>query len=196
MSLQDDINNLQSVITQNSGSAINDFSGAVQNMQSAGNNAVGNIGPAIDQLSDSNPQVMQITQFAWQENGKLAGITSDNSVSQDDVNQAASILKQMASQYGQAYRLALSLQQTKAANPAPSPHVSPNQSPAVTPTTNPVISNPQTSGKKKFGLPKMGVTEVGIGLGAVVGFAFGGPIGGAGGALVGGAIGSLLKGKV
>lgn len=197
MSLQDDINNLQSVIAQNSGDSINDFGGAIQNLQSAGNNAVGSIGPAIDKLSGGNPQVMTMTQWAWQKNGTLASVKSDDSASKDDLSSAVSMLKQMVDWYGQAYRLALSLQHAQAATPAPSPHQTVYQPPPAKPVTPPAPPiNPQSNTGKKFGIPKVSPTGAGVGIGAIIGFAVGGPIGAAGGAMVGGAIGSLFKGKV
>src|SRR5271166_4093831 len=59
----------------------------VAQLQAAGNAAVGAVGPALDTLSGSNPDVMKLTQQAWQLNGKLA--------TQADVDTAKALVGQM-----------------------------------------------------------------------------------------------------
>jgi hypothetical protein len=108
MSIDSDIAALQATLAQFS-TGITNFGGAIQAMQTAGNAAVGSIGPAIDALAAGNSQVMTITQRVWTRNGALAGVTSGDSATQDDLSSAKSILGDMVSQYGVAYRLAKSL---------------------------------------------------------------------------------------
>jgi hypothetical protein len=72
----------------------------VAGLQTAGNAAVGSVGPAIDALSGSNPDVMKMTQLAWQQNGKLAGVKGS------DVDTAKGIVSQIITLYQQAAKLA------------------------------------------------------------------------------------------
>lgn len=71
----------------------------VASLQAAGNAAVGAVGPAIDTLSGSNPDVMKLTQQVWQLNGKLAGV--------NDVDTAKALTSQMITIYQQAQKLAV-----------------------------------------------------------------------------------------
>ena len=80
---------------------VTDPAGAIQSLQAAANAAVGSLGPAIDQLSGSNPAVMKLTQQAWQKNGQLAVMTTD-------LGAAKSLVQQMISLYSQAVKLAQS----------------------------------------------------------------------------------------
>lgn len=195
MTTPDDITNLQNTINQNSGDGINAYGQAIQNLQSAGNNAVGSIGPAIDQLSNSNPQVMTITQWAWSKNATLASVKSDDSATKDDLSSAVSALQQMHDWYDQAYRLALSVANAKAATPQPaahSPGLPTQPKPVPVPSKVPIVSKPVTT---KTNIPG-GAATVGASIGGTIGFFMGGTLGMAGGALVGGAIGSMIKGKM
>ena len=120
MSIDSDISALQATLNQFA-SGVTNFSGAIQAMQTAGNAAVGSIGPAIDALAAGDSKVMTITQRVWTRNGALAGVTSGDSATQDDLNSAKAILGDMTSQYGVAYRLAKSLGAPKAVAPRAAP---------------------------------------------------------------------------
>lgn len=124
---------LQAAIAQYGGASAADPVGAVAGLQTAGNAAVGAVGPAIDALSGSNPDVMKVTQSAWQQNGKLAAVNNSASATQADVNAAKAIAQQMLTSYQQAQRLA----QPAAKAPATSGSGSgPTTTASVTPTVS------------------------------------------------------------
>src|ERR1700676_2678598 len=100
---------LNNAVRDNSGSTITNPGGAVANLQAAGNVAVTSVGPAIDQLSGSDPKTMAVTHMAWVENGKLAAVNNGASATAADVASAAASVTQIATLYGQAQRLAQSL---------------------------------------------------------------------------------------
>lgn len=121
---------LEAAVAQYGGAGITNPGGAVAGLQAAGSAAVGAVGPAIDALSGGNPDVMKMTQWAWQQNGKLAAVDSSGAATQSDVDAAKAIAAQMLTYYQQASRLAAS--QPKAAPAAHSPRPSPAPAPAAT----------------------------------------------------------------
>ena len=101
---------LQASLTQYGVPGVNRFGdAAVAGLQAAGNVAVGAVGPAIDALSGNSPDVMKLTQQAWQANGKLATVNRSDTAGQADVDAAKAIVTQMIAAYQQATRLAASL---------------------------------------------------------------------------------------
>jgi hypothetical protein len=105
-SIDQQILDLRTLIAQMSGPGITNPSGAIQQLQSAGIQAVSTIGPAIDQESGNSPDVMKMTQWAWSSNGTLSAFPVTDNLG--NVNNAALVLKQMADWYSQAHQLAQS----------------------------------------------------------------------------------------
>jgi len=158
---------------------INNFGGAVQNLQAAGNQAVGSLGPAIDSLSRANAQVMAITQYAWIKNGALAGVNASPSATADDLATALSCLSDMNDWYNQAYRLAKSVAAPAAAT-RPAAAAAPRQAPA--PALVPVHAAALAPAHMPMTGSGMVVTVstgvIGFALGVrVAGLVLGGPIG-------------------
>lgn len=91
---------------------------AVAALQTAGNTAVTSLGPAIDKLSGGDPNVMNLTQQAWQQNGALAVIDSSSAATQSVADSAKAIASQMVQYYQQAAKAAA---KSAAAAPAQSP---------------------------------------------------------------------------
>ena len=139
--IDDGIAHLRISIQSNTGPNINNFGGAIQALQSAGSEAVSQLGPAIDALSGGSPDVMQITHWAWNKNSVLASIPISETGSAIDTSEgagfqhsitpsenltaAAAAAKQMLDWYSQAYRLAQSKHFV-----APQLHLSPQGHPA------------------------------------------------------------------
>jgi hypothetical protein len=177
---------LQQAVAQYGGPGIDNPSGAVQGLQAAGNIAVSTVGPAIDTLSGGAPDVMKVTQFAWQANAKLAGVRSGPDATQDDVKAAKAIVLDMISQYQQAQRLAASKHFVPKAAPAPvvpsggQPMSAPAPSPAplvVTPSPWASILLPTAAGGAigYFGLAavRAALGPVGLVVGAIAGMLIG-----------------------
>lgn len=130
---------LQAAVAQYGGPGITNPSGAVAGLQAAGNAAVGVVGPAIDAMSGGSPDIMKMTQWAWQQNGKLATVNSSGAATQADVDAAKAIVGQMITFYQQASRLAASLP-TSASGSTPIPVSGGNRSSQVPTTTPPTDS--------------------------------------------------------
>lgn len=186
--ISDSLASMQAVLNQFTGSITNP-TGVVQAYQAAGNTAVGQIGPAIDALSGSNPNVMKMTQWAWSKNGQLAGYT-------DDVVSARAALQQMLTWYQQAYRLAQS-QRTAAPASAPAysaPVAAPHPlAPAPLMPTGPSPLAPAL-GHAKITSAEIFATSGGGAVGLIVGarvagLALGGPFG----FIIGASAGFLLS---
>jgi hypothetical protein len=130
-------------------------SASLSDLQLAGNISVQVTGPAIDQLSGSNPDVMSLTHQAWVKNGDLAGAT--------DLGSARNSFMQMTSLYTQAYQKA---QPYHVTSPTPAYHA-PAPSPA-SPYATPSAPIPQKS-------PLVALLTTAIG--GIGGFVLGGPVG-------------------
>jgi hypothetical protein len=170
--IDDGIVALASAISQNTGPSITNFGGAVQALQSAGNTAAANLGPAIDSLSGGNPKVMTMTHWAWLKNGELSNLPIDNSANAAVLNNAASMLSQMKEWYRQANLLAKSLHYVAPAVSAAHPMYSPP--PSYSPAPQFEYPPPMVSPPKSVVLEQVFAS----GIGASVGFAVAGPIGG------------------
>jgi hypothetical protein len=147
------IASLQAAVAQSSSSA--NPAGAVAALQAAGNAAVSAVGPAIDALSGGNPDVMKVTQQAWQQNGALASL---NGGTQSDLDAATKIAQQMIAYYQQAAKLAASK-----APPTKSGSAANSKSPASSsglPATTPDASS--------SGLDPMTWVAIGCGAAALV----------------------------
>jgi hypothetical protein len=189
------------------GGPITNPAGAVANLQAAGNVAVTSVGPAIDALSGSNPGVMNLTHMAWVENAKLAGYNNGSApqylpgglpnpdakqnATQADVDNAVASVRQIATLYGQANTLALSLgykpsasKPTAARAPTPTFAPMPSAMPPIVPDTVPV---PTVTAKRVV------VTAGGASVGLIVGARFAGAaVGGPIGFLIGAGLGWIL----
>jgi hypothetical protein len=181
---------LNNAVRDNSGSTITNPGGAVANLQAAGNVAVTSVGPAIDQLSGSDPKTMAVTHMAWVENGKLAAVNNGASATAADVASAAASVTQIATLYGQAQRLAQSL----GYNP-PSAAKAPAYIPPTTPYYAPPPSVPDAPPPDASPVTAKRVITTGAGMGAglfigarLAGLAVGGPVG----ALIGAGLGWVL----
>jgi hypothetical protein len=181
---------LNNAVRDNSGSTIANPGGAVANLQAAGNVAVTSVGPAIDQLSGSDPKTMAVTQMAWVENGKLAGVNNGASATAADVASAAASVTQIATLYGKAQRLAQSL----GYKPPPAAKA-PAYTPPTTPYYAPPPSMPDAPPPDASPVTAKRVITTGAGMGAglfigarLAGLAVGGPVG----ALVGAGLGWVL----
>lgn len=182
---------LNNAVRDNSGSTITNPGGAVANLQAAGNVAVTSVGPAIDQLSGSDPKTMAVTHMAWVENGKLAGVNNGANATATDVASAAASVTQIATLYGQAQRLAQSLgykppPSAKAPTYAPPPTTPYYAPPPPMPDAPPPDASPVTAKR---------VITTGAGMGAglfigarLAGLAVGGPVG----AIIGAGLGWVL----
>ena len=182
---------LNNAVRDNSGSTITNPGGAVANLQAAGNVAVTSVGPAIDQLSGSDPKTMAVTHMAWVENGKLAGVNNGANAAATDVASAAASVTQIATLYGQAQRLAQSLgykppPSAKAPTYAPPPTTPYYAPPPPMPDAPPPDASPVTAKR---------VITTGAGMGAglfigarLAGLAVGGPVG----AIIGAGLGWVL----
>ena len=182
---------LNNAVRDNSGSTITNPGGAVATLQAAGNVAVTSVGPAIDQLSGSDPKTMAVTHMAWVENGKLAGVNNGANATAADVASAAASVTQIATLYGQAQRLAQSLgykppPSAKAPTYAPPPTTPYYAPPPPMPDAPPPDASPVTAKR---------VITTGAGMGAglfigarLAGLAVGGPVG----AIIGAGLGWVL----
>lgn len=113
---------------------------AVADLQAAGSEAVRVVGPAIDALSGGHPDVMRLTQLAWQKNGQLAGVNSSGATG-SDVETAKGIVGEMITSYQQAAKLAASIAPKASAGSAQTQK--PGGSSAMTP---PVPDAPPSGG--------------------------------------------------
>jgi hypothetical protein len=182
---------LNNAVRDNSGSTVTNPGGAVANLQAAGNVAVTSVGPAIDQLSGSDPKTMAVTHMAWVENGKLAGVNNGANATATDVASASASVTQIATLYGQAQRLAQSLgykppPSAKAPTYAPPPTTPYYAPPPPMPDAPPPDASPVTAKR---------VITTGAGMGAglfigarLAGLAVGGPVG----AIIGAGLGWVL----
>jgi hypothetical protein len=132
---------LQAAVAQYGGPGITNPSGAVAGLQAAGNAAVGAVGPAIDAMSGGSPDIMKMTQWAWQQNGKLAAVNSSGSATQADVDAAKAIIGQMITFYQQASKLAASLPTSASSIPV-SGGGRPSQVPATAPPVDSTVPVP------------------------------------------------------
>ncbi len=119
--IDDGIASLRIAIRTSTDPSIQNFGGAVQALQAAGNAAVGGLGPAIDALSGGDPTVMKTTQLAWSKNGALAALPVDNTADAGVLAMARQGAQFMLDRYSQAFNLAKSLHYVPHAAPAPSP---------------------------------------------------------------------------
>jgi hypothetical protein len=181
---------LNNAVRDNSGSTITNPGGAVANLQAAGNVAVTSVGPAIDQLSGSDPKTMAVTHMAWVENGKLAAVNNAASATAADVASAAASVTQIATLYGQAQRLAQSL----GYKPPPATKA-PTYTPPTTPYYAPPPSMPDAPPLDASPVTAKRVITTGAGMGAglfigarLAGLAVGGPVG----AIIGAGLGWVL----
>ena len=182
---------LNNAVRDNSGSTITNPGGAVANLQAAGTVAVTSVGPALDQLSGSDPKTLAVTHMAWVENGKLAGVNNGANATAADVASAAASVTQIATLYGQAQRLAQSLgykppPSAKAPTYAPPPTTPYYAPPPPMPDAPPPDASPVTAKR---------VITTGAGMGAglfigarLAGLAVGGPVG----AIIGAGLGWVL----
>jgi len=202
------ISALNNAVAQTTGGGpVTNPAGAVANLQAAGNVAVTSVGPAIDAMSGSNPGVMNLTHMAWVENAKLAGYNNGSApqylpgglpnpdakqnATQADVDSAVASVRQIATLYGQAQRLAQSLgykppPSAKAPTYAPPPTTPYYAPPPPMPDAPPPDASPVTAKR---------VITTGAGMGAglfigarLAGLAVGGPVG----AIIGAGLGWVL----
>lgn len=182
---------LNNAVRDNSGSTITNPGVAVANLQAAGNVAVTSVGPAIDQLSGSDPKTMAVTHMAWVENGKLAGVNNGANATATDVASAAASVTQIATLYGQAQRLAQSL----GYKPPPSAKAPTHAPPPTTPYYAPPPPMPDAPPPDASPVTAKRVITTGAGMGAglfigarLAGLAVGGPVG----AIIGAGLGWVL----
>jgi hypothetical protein len=107
--IDDEISHLRIALHNGSDPTINNFGGAVQALQAAGNEAATLLGPKIDSLSGGNANVMRMTQWAWSKNGHLNSLPNTDLATKDTLSSAVVDIRQMLDWYSQAHRLAQSI---------------------------------------------------------------------------------------
>lgn len=179
-----------------------DSGSAIAALQAAGNAAVGVVGPGIDMLSGSDPKTMQVTHFAWLNNGKLASVGSGSSATVMDLQSAISIASDMARQYGEAYRNVtvskarggMGVRAPVAPKPAAPAYVAPT-TPAVAPLA-PLPAVAALAPVPETGLDPATKTTIAVSTGGVFGLLLGGAVGLRAGArvglFIGGPVGALF----
>ena len=206
--ISDGLAGLQSALSQYGSASVTNFGGAITALQAAGSAAVEVVGPAIDILSAGDAKVKAITQRVWQTNTQLSGLTGGDGALQSDWAYAVSTVRNMMSQYGEAYRLAKSYKVPAlgqaAARAAGAPKIAAGApkiaakkavstalaavpTVAITPTKSPTLGEDANTMGAILGAV-VGLTlggAIGWSAGAKAGLVIGGPLGGAAGALAG-----------
>ena len=226
--ISDGIAGLQSALSQYGGSGINNFDDALAGLKAAGTAAVNVVGPAIDIMSGGDPKVKNITLRVWQMNSQLAGLSGGAAqatrevlgasladtaaISGEGGTQAAwamavSIVRNMLSQYNEAYRLAKSYKVSAAGQAAARAAGTPKAAPVVSsggggglaktfaaasiakaPASAPALEVVAVASPwRRAGAPVAGGV-VGLLLGGTVGFRLGAQVG----MLLGGPLGAVI----
>jgi hypothetical protein len=170
---------LQTIKNNETKPSIVDFGAAVQFLQEAGNGAVSQLGPPIDQLSGSNADVMSLTHSAWLANAALAQVNSTNAT-RTDLNNAGGVIQQMIDIYNQAYTKAKSIGYKGVTAPQAAPALAFHPSTPATPPSplTSLAASPSHAMSNKDIATTAGGGVVGFLVGArLAGMVVGGPIG-------------------